>query len=48
MGDSIIAINNQNITELKHGDIIRVIQDAGKRLCFKIRYKRSAEGKCTR
>ena len=44
VGDLILEINEKDVTKLKHNEIIKFIQDAGKSLCFKMQYKRLPEG----
>jgi len=40
VGDLILEINEKDVTRLKHSEIIKFIQEAGKRLCFKMQYKK--------
>jgi len=40
VGDLILEINEKDVTRLKHSEIIKFIQEAGKKLCFKMQYKK--------
>eukprot|EP00794_Sanderia_malayensis_P006326 gene6326-7051_t len=42
IGERILEINDTDITKLKHAEIIRFVQDSGKRLRFKVAYKNTA------
>ena len=44
VGDLILEINEKDVTKLKHSEIIKFIQEAGKRLCFKMQYKKLPGG----
>ena len=44
VGDLILEINEKDVTKLKHSELIKFIQEAGKRLCFKMQYKRPSAG----
>ena len=44
VGDPILEINEKDVTKLKHSEIIKFIQEAGKRLCFKMQYKELGAG----